>query len=253
MISYLISTIRNFDVTEKCINSIESLSEHDHEIIICAPQRILDTYPSPKKPYIKYVVDNKENGSTYGFNLGSKHCKGDWILVGVDDNIISIDIKKLIEILNSPNIKNAKYQVYNLGGKWYDTIYRNHSNFGIQDAYWDLKWIRNCDTSTLNFKYPVVSFPLVSKKTIEEKFNGYLFNEHLVHHYVDHWLGIFVYINDPTHNFNIYSDDSCWAQHWNGYNNCIHTYDYKDGELYVKLLTHILQNDKNCQYNVLPL
>jgi len=251
MISYLIATKRDLNVGFECLRFIEALGPHEHEFVICAPQYIIDQVENLETPNIKLVVDDKESGSTYAFNKGYKHCSGEWIAVAVDDNILKIDINRLLILLESQEVKEAEYQVYNLGGGWFDNMRRNHNNEGLPNACWSSRWTTGVTNETFDYNYPVISFPLVSRKTVEEKFDGIFFNPSLKHHYVDHWLGAYIHKKVPHHNPNIYSPHSCWFQNWFGENNCIRTYDYVDGETYVKLMKHLIQENPNCSYGVI--
>lgn len=251
MISYLIATNRDLNIGIETIKSIKSMPEHDHEIVICAPQHVLDQVEELPDASIKLVLDDINDGSTYGFNTGYKQCKGDWILTGIDDNVLTLDINKLLYILDTPVVQNAEYQVYNLGGRWTDTMRRNHNNADLPEACWNKEWTVGVSDETFDYSYPVITFPLMSKKTIDEKFGGVYFNQCLIHHYVDHWLGAYVQKKVPDHQFNIYSLQSCWNQSWfEGDQSCIRKYDEKDGATYVRLLKHLIQEDPNCSYSV---
>lgn len=251
MISYLLATNRDLTIATECLRSIERLSPHEHEIIICAPQHIINQVEELNNNNIKFVIDDINNGSTYGFNKGYKACSGDWIVTAIDDNILNIDINRLLYLLSSSEVTRAEYQVYNLGGQWYDTMRRNHNNEGLPGAIWSSKWTEGVTDETFDYQYPVISLPVISRKTVEEKFNGIYFNPCLIHHYVDHWLGAYVHKKVPHHNPNIYSQQACWTQHWDNEENCIRKYDELDGFTYVRLLKHLIQENINCEYNVI--
>lgn len=251
MLTYLMATKRDLNVGFECLRSIKSLPPHDHEVIICAPQHVVDQVEELPDSTIKLVVDEREGGSTYAFNKAYKHSSGDWVTVAVDDNVIKIDILRLLGLLDTPEIKLAEYQIYNLGGGWFDHMRRAHNNEGLPNAIWSSKWTTGVTDETFDYNYPVISFPLVSRKTIEEKLGGIFFNESLKHHYVDHWIGAWLHKRAPYHNPNIYSSHACWHHNWEGENNCDRTYDMQDGETYVKLMKHLIQIDPGCSYNVI--
>lgn len=250
MISYLLATNRDVSISSECIKSIESLAPHDHEIIICAPQHIISQASQLPYPSISWIPDEINHGSTYAFNKGYKYCRGDWIITTTDDLVINIDINRLIFLLNTPEVQQSEYQVYNLGGQWFDSIGRNQSTEGTPGSLWSSKWTEGITQETFNYQYPVISFPLMSRKTVEEKFGGIYFNPCLIHHYVDHWLGAYLYKRVPQHNPNIYSPHACWTQYWTGEGNCIRKYDTSDGPTYVRLLKHLIQENPSCAYGV---
>jgi glycosyltransferase involved in cell wall biosynthesis len=250
MISYLLATNRDLNIATECLRSIEALAPHEHEIIICAPQHIIDQVEELTDPAIKFIVDDINDGSTYAFNKGFEHCSGEWIITAIDDNVLSVDINRLLFLLSQPEVQQAEYQVYNLGGQWYDTMRRNHNNEGLPGAIWSSNWTVGVTDETFDYSYPVISLPVMSRRTVLEKFGGMYFNPMLIHHYVDHWLGAYVHKKVPHHNPNIYSPQSCWTQQWHGEGNCIRKYDEGDGATYVRLLKHLIQEDPNCRYGV---
>jgi len=225
MISYLIASVRP-DAVKETLKSIHRLPKHDHEIVVCTP------YPDADYDNVRFVLDDKRGGSTYAFNKGAKVCNGDWILVGIDDHVINIDINAVLSVFQHPDILSREYQVINLGSPWTDCLSRNVAGYGID--------IGPVSPNVLNARWPVVTFPAVSKKTIAEKFDGHIFNPHLLHHFVDHWIGLYVSRKQPDKVIPC-ANTVAWTAHVPG-DHCDRSRDDIDSVTYCKLAARFLQN-----------
>jgi hypothetical protein len=191
MISYVIASNKEPEILKPTFESISGLAQHHYEIVICAP------YAKPEwvtDPRIKYVFDEINDGSTYGMNMAARHARGEWLLVGTDEHLVSYNVNNFLDVINSPQIQNQEFQVINMGGLWVDNLRKQIVSFPPVDC-------TNIPPDVQGYQYPVVFFPAVSRKTIDTKFDGELFNPHLIHHYVDHWMGFYVSFHEPNHDF----------------------------------------------------
>jgi hypothetical protein len=227
MISYLIASFRP-EALEATLKSIKALPPHAHEIVVCTP--------TPKQyeghQYTTFIMDDKLCGSTYAFNKGVKHCNGDWIVIGIDDHVINYDVYSFLDLIHRPDISNLEYQVINLGSPWTDCLSRNVSGYRIT---------LDASEEVLNARWPVITFPAVSKKTIHTKFDGHIFHPDLLHHFVDHWMGLFVSRRQPNYDFNQAGQHAVWNAHLPG-DNCDRSRDDVDSVMFCKLAARYIQN-----------
>lgn len=231
MISYLIASFRPEPV-KATLKSIENLAPHDHEVVVVTPA------PEPDYNNVRFIMDDKLCGSTYAFNKGVKHCKGDWIVVGIDDHVINYNPKEFEKVIYGPGIAALEYQVINLGSPWKDCIARNAKGHGVID-------MGGTPPEVMGHPWPVITFPAVSMKTIKEKFNGHLFHPDLMHHFVDHWIGLYVSLkmatNQPYYDFNLFGNHAAWTAHLPG-DNCDRTRDDIDSKTFCHLAARFIQN-----------
>lgn len=231
MISYLIASYRP-DGVKGTVASIEALPPHDYEIVIVTP------YPESNHDNVRYILDERVGGSTYAFNQGAPLCRGDWIVVGIDDHVIRYNPYQFLELIDSEYIKGLEYQVINLGSPWRDCLDRNLRGYGIE---------LDIPIHVRHDGWPVITFPSVSKKTIVEKFEGYLFNPYMEHHFVDHWMGLYVSKRQPNYDFQLMGHHSAWTQHLAG-DNCDRTRDATDSIIFCKSAARFIQDPDKYGY-----
>lgn len=225
MLSYIIASFRP-DAVRETLKSIRRLAKHDHEIIVCTP------YPDTDFDNVRFILDDKKCGSTYAFNKAASVSNGEWVVVGIDDHVINIDINALLDITQHPAIAEMEYQVINLGSPWTDCLNRNIAGYGID--------IGTISIDVLNARWPVITFPAVSRKTILEKFDGYIFNPHLQHHFVDHWIGLYV-SRKQSDTCIPHANHNSWTAHVSG-DYCDRSRDNTDSVMFCKLAARFLQN-----------
>lgn len=209
------------------IKSIQSLPPHPHEIVIVTP------YPDKDYDNVRFLPDLKRDGSTSAFNYGAMRCYGDWIVIGIDDHVINYDVDTFHKVIYHPEVQALDYQVINLGSPWTDCLDRNIKGYGID--------IGPVPPPVMGFRWPVITFPAVSKKTIITKFDGHIFNPNIMHHFVDHWIGLYVHMRQPDHRFNLCGNHPAWTQHWPG-DNCDRSRDDTDSVIFCKLAARFIQN-----------
>lgn len=225
MISYLIASYRP-DALKGTLESIAALPSHNHEVVVCTP------YPEPNRGNVRFVLDDRKCGSTYAFNKGASYCLGEWIVVGIDDHKVQYDVNDFIEKTSGEYMRSLEYQVINLGSPWTDCLDRNVRGHGVKI---------NLSPEVAGFRWPVITFPAVSKKTIQTKFDGQIFNPNIQHHFVDHWIGLYVAVKQPGYNFNICGNHPAWTQHWPG-ENCDRTHDDSDSDIFCRLAARFIAN-----------
>ena len=230
MLSYLIPTDKEPEILVPTFASIGALAPHDYEIVICAP------YDRPAwmtDPKVKFIVDDKHAGSTYAMNLGASHCSGEWILVGTDEHVAVFDVNRFLDTIHSEPMQSLEYQVMNLGSPWNATLHHQIATYGPVDT-------TNIPPDVQGSVYPCITFPAVSRKTIVTKFNGYLFNPNLIHHFVDHWLGFYVSRKSPGYNFNLAGDSYAWRPFRSTWPQT--KWDNHDANIFCNLAARLVQN-----------
>jgi hypothetical protein len=239
MISYLIASNKPFDILRPTLESIHQLTPHKFEIVVCAPEQMRSEW---KDFSGKLVVDEKNDGSTHAFNLGASHCSGEWIVVGTDEHLLTYDVSCFLSIINSSEMKTQDYQIINLGSPWNDTLHKQIISFPPINT-------TNIPENIQHRGYPVITFPAVSRKTIETQFNGMLFNPYLLHHFVDHWIGCFVSAKQP--NVNLHAMGNAYA--WRPFRSTIPSskWDNHDANVFCNLAAKLLQGHP-CQYTDNP-
>jgi hypothetical protein len=242
MISYCLATNKEPEILLPTLESISQLDSHEHEIVVCAP------YPKPdwiKGSNITFVLDEINDGSTHAMNLSVKHSRGDWVVIGTDEHKINYNVNGFLKVIHSPEMERLEYQVVNMGSMWSDTINKQIVSFPPIDC-------RNIPTSIQNHSYPVVCLPSVSRKTIETKFDGLFFNPHLIHHFVDHWMGFYVSRKQPNYNFDLGRDlyippcQSAWMPFKSTWPS--KKWDNHDANKFCNLAAIVIQNQKELSY-----
>lgn len=232
MISYVVASIRP-EAIRVCIESIRQLPPHDEEILVVTP------YPETDFENVRYILDDQFGGSTYAVNKGVQNARGDWVAVGTDDHVIGYDVNAFLARIGTPEVQNAEYQVINLGAPWGDNLRRNVNGYGI-----DLG--PDATPEILDAGWPVLTFPAVSKKTINEKLDGCIFHPDLVHHFVDHYLGLFVSRRQANFNFNFFPRGSAWNPHIHGA--CDQSRDHLDSVMFCKLAAKYIKDPLSGKY-----
>lgn len=225
MLSYVIASMRP-EAVKVAIDSIERLPLHDHEVVVVTP------FPEPDVGRVRYIKDEKFGGSTYAVNKGVSLSRGDWILIGTDDHVVNYDVYRFLDLIRQPHIQELEYQVINMGAPWTDCLSRNLNGYGID--------IGPAYSSVVNERWPVITFPAVSKKTIVTKLDGHIFHPALVHHFVDHWMGIYVSRRQPNYNFNQFGNNTAWTLHFAG-DNCDRSRDDIDSVMFCNLAANFLR------------
>ena len=232
MISYLIASFRP-NAVEGTLKSIAALPKHAHEVVV------VTLHPKPDYGDVRFILDDKLCGSTYAFNKGTTFCNGEWVVIGIDDHVINYDVYKFLDVIHRPDIESLEYQVINLGSPWTDCIDRNARGYGIT--------LDGVTSQTMGHRWPVITFPAVSKKTIVEKFDNHIFHPEVLHHFVDHWIGLFVSMKQPGYDFNQNGPHAAWTQHWPG-DNCDRTRDDIDSVRFCKLAARFIANPEAYGY-----
>lgn len=232
MLSYVIASMRP-DAVKVSLESIAKLPQHEHEVVIVTP------HVEPSYGNVRFIIDDKFGGSTYAVNKGVQESVGDWILIGTDDHVVNYDVYRFLDLIQQPHIKELEYQVINMGSPWTDCLARNAHGYGID--------MGNVFPSVLNERWPVATFPAASKKTIVEKLNGHIFHPDLVHHFVDHFLGLYISRKQPNYDMNQFGPHTAWTAHVPG-DHCDRSRDDIDSVMFCKLAAQFIQNPNAYNY-----
>lgn len=232
MLSYVIASMRP-EAVKVSLESIARLPEHEHETVIVTP------YAESDYENVRFIHDDKFGGSTYAVNKGVQESRGEWVLIGTDDHVINYDVHRFLNLIKHPYIEALEYQVINMGSPWSDCLARNANGYGIN--------MDGVSPDTMNARWPVVTFPAASKKTIVEKLNGHIFHPDLVHHFVDHFLGLYISRKQPIYDINQFGPHSIWSSHLAG-DNCDRSRDDIDSKMFCKLAAQFIQNPDKYSY-----
>ena len=237
MLSYLLATNRPIEWAKKTVDSIQSLKPHDYEIVICSPNEDIQKLTNER---VKYVFDDVNFSSNYAFNKCFDNCSGDWVTLVTDDHTTHLDVDRLFSVMYSEEMQKQKYQILNLGDWWGISLGHTFN----QDPGWYNEIGVNIIAPEVyarlhNYYYPVITFPCISSKTIREQFKGVVFHPKIIHHYVDHWMGIYTTLKDPNIPFTLYGKSSIWDIHTHQ-NNCITKHDPVDRRVFLEIATRAL-------------
>lgn len=226
-ISYIISTIRPWNMVQQTINSIQAMGEHDHEILICSPYEY-----NIKHDNVKFLLDDENNGSRYAWNKMVKYSQGDWIMEVTDDwHFVNLDIQKLLRFTYSDKMLKKTFKLIHMTAR---NVWGETTPFNI-------------DVTPITTIYPCIHFSFIEKKTINKKLDGVIFNERFRNCYVDHWLGFYCSQNEKYKplDYNLFDgndgirrpmDDPCgrggefigWIEdHGDQTNRTYHQHDYQ--------------------------
>ena len=185
MVSFIFATNRPWDqFGSKIVESIRSVEKAQHEIVVCA------TYRMPDYENVRFVLDEKNDGSTSAVNAAAEKSVGDWVLLTCDDHYLNPSFSS--KLLRS----DKEMKVINLGIKWSDCV---------------------CVGGQV-YTYPVIPFPAIHRDTLK-KLGGF-FNPAMRHHFVGHWLGLWLLANGHQCDFNALGEFPMWHCTPNAYSEC---------------------------------
>lgn len=171
MISYIITTIRPFEMAAKTIQSIKDLAAHKHEIIISSPNP--DIKVACDDNDLRYIQDLGLGGSVAANNDAISVAKGDWLAFLPDDfKLQNLDINAFQAFLDGPEMAKKTFKMFSFHS------YSAHKVNGVYET-------------PINEPYQIMHFPIVARETIENKLDGVIFNHRFKHAYPDHWLGFY--------------------------------------------------------------
>jgi hypothetical protein len=187
-ISYLISSIHGESAVSTVTEEIYNLPSHNFEIVVCSPFEIKDSR-------VKWVKDDKANGSVYSYNTAYKASNGDCLVAVTDDHHVPKNFLETIDFLESEIVNKLKLKIANLtfgmGGP--GKIYYI-KNDGTKQPAKNILWPLN-QIFPPNFPngrpFNVFHFPVLMRESIEKYMGNVIFNELFKHHYPDSWLGFY--------------------------------------------------------------
>lgn len=230
-ISYIITTIRPFDLCLKTIQSIQQLDEHDHEILISSPHDYKNVCAGYNKVY--YIPDSQRRGSVAANNITYKVSSGDWVAFLPDDfHLINLDINKFKEFLASHLMSQKTFKMFSFHPR------SGHKIMGVEYE------------TPIYEPYQVMHFPIVARETLDNKLDGVIFNSRFKHAYVDHLLGFFASKHETyePYNYSLFSPNTplITLNNQTQYRN--HNYDGHDYYILADWYQRYLQNP-NLGYN----
>lgn len=229
-ISFIVSSIREIERAHYIYDQIKNTFE-DFELVYFSPND-----PGSKIKWIK--EDENQNGGVRGFNIGTYHSQGDYVVYLTDDIVPRGSVSDFYN-----NIKNF----YSNNSKSLIALYPTH--YG-SDGLSDKSAIVQVDGNTNFLTYKNTNeqcikpcWGAVSKQVINDYFDGLLFNVAYKHHYVDGWMGVWLYLNQ----FNVHKEHSLDLEFYNQ----ITIYSHAGHDAYMhKFVTDHAHN--NCSYHINP-
>lgn len=246
-ISYLISSIHGEASVKTVVEDIYNLPSHDFEIIVCSPFEVKDSR-------VKWVKDDKANGSVYGYNKSYLASSGDCIVACVDDHHLPNNFLETIDFLESEVVKKLKLKIANLTfgmggpGKIY-YVKNDATKQPAKNILWPLEQIFPPNFPNRR-PFNVFHFPVLMRESIEKYMGNVIFNESFNHHYPDSWLGFYEELINgerPSEELgpkNVFFKEirSINIQRPNT------SFDKKDKAKFLKLVE--ISNHKDLQYNI---
>lgn len=189
-ISYIITTIRPFELCLKTIQSIKQLDDHDHEILISSPHDYKNICAGYDKVY--YIPDKLRNGSVAANNITYKLTDGDWVAFLPDDfHLINLDINKFKDFLQSDLMQQKTFKMFSFHPRDAHKITAEHMETPIKEPY------------------QIMHFPIVARETLDNKLDGVIFNHRFIHSFCDHWLGYYASKHEQfePYNYSLYPEN----------------------------------------------
>jgi hypothetical protein len=183
-LSYIIASNKSNFALENTIKSITDLDDSNYEIIVCSKNKIKES------SNIKWVEDDKNNGSVYGFNKAYKESQNDYVIILPDDHCVKQDFLKIKDYFSNDDFQSLDFRICNL----------THHLGGPEKNYYDKRikrhtgniWPDNPLCSIKNGRpYNVWHFFAIERLSIEKHMENVIFNTCFIHHWVDHWLGFY--------------------------------------------------------------
>lgn len=205
MISFLLPTNRPLNqFAYRVIDNINSLNfyGHNHEIILISTEKPI------QRPNTIFIEDTTMDGCISALNNGFKHTKGDYIYLCSDDHFFDIDCILLTDFIEE-KLKDKKYKIACLPTNFHGPC--------------KLPEYTNCDGI-------IARFPVFRRDTIMTYMNGYICHPKFKHHYVDNWLGYWMYQEgEPTIECESYNMRTFYSA-------CVTKYDTEDEKVFLDLI-----------------
>jgi hypothetical protein len=146
------------------INEISKNSKYTYEILITSEHEV-------KGDNVRWIKEEIfSDGCVGAYNSLVSHAKGKYLVFGTDDCFFDDQFYTCIDLLESNIYKNRKLKMLCLGTD-------NGLGSFLPRGY---------------PKYTVFRVPVISKDTIMNYMNGYIFNPAFKNHYADNWLGFWL-------------------------------------------------------------
>lgn len=186
-ISYLFPTIKPKEYALQIIEDIKRLPSHDYEIVLVSPDESW-----AENADIKYVKENKKEGTVKATNLAYKNCSGDFVICQTDDHRFSSNFLDFVKSATSEEVSKNKIRIGNACVTF--------GRYGSRCYHKPTKTLENKIHPTSLVvpqnipckPYSILCFPMAFKEDIEKYMNGVIFNESFHSFYADSWMGMFV-------------------------------------------------------------
>lgn len=161
MLSFLLPSIRDPRCyAERVVLNINTLVHREpYEILICSPK------PVRRFPHVRWCCDHRCDGSIAPINHLCQQARGDYVLVIVDDHLVSSDYVTALELIESPAFAHRKYKITSFQETW--------------DAH---------TVSAYEHTAQIMPFPIARRDTVLA-WGGCIFNPAFKNRWADNWLG----------------------------------------------------------------
>lgn len=185
-ISYLFPTIKPKEYGLQIIEDIKRLPSHDYEIVLVSPDESWS-----ENSDIKYVKENKKEGTIKATNLAYKNCSGDFIICQTDDHRFSSNFLDFVKSATSEEVSKNKIRIGNACvtfGRYGSRCYHKPTKtLETQIHPTSLVVPENIPCRP----YSIICFPMIFKEDVERYMDGVIFNESFHSFYADSWMGMF--------------------------------------------------------------
>ena len=167
-------------------------TEYNIEIVVCSlDSSINNSYP---KDLVKFVPDKIRSGSCHAFNEAYKNSDGEYIICITDSINISNDIYEVIRILKDQQEEGCDLIVTSL------TAENGGSPKVIECACEAAEVIpqSHCAYPIHHFRPDIMRWPCLARETIENEMQGHIFPPVFNHHYMDNWIGLWLFLKGES-------------------------------------------------------
>lgn len=177
-VSFLLPSL-NRPTLKNVVESIHDTSKGlNYEILIMGPEDL-------KFPETKFVLDSELNGQVKCYNFLARNiAQGKYLVHTMDDQIFLNSISLSLDLLESPKFAERKYKICTLQSGAPCAMPAKGTRFG------------SCLNLELDLKgCLLMRFPVLTKDTLLNHLDGYLYHPEFFSHAVDNYLGYFLAFN----------------------------------------------------------
>ncbi len=179
-VSFLLPTNRDYQFSGKVLESIFAIpTDLEFEVCLYCPREVIQNRPFPNE-VVWCPEPSAGSGPIAGFNHMVKESRGQYVVCLVDDHIVEPDIYNAIAMLESEDFRDRKYKVC--------TLSPGPNNLAYIPKKGDV-W---CGGIRVDYEIPwhtTMRFPVISRDTINDHFQGHIFHPGFKYHAGDLWMG----------------------------------------------------------------